>query len=122
MKRFLILFYVLLTVAFPSKTEEAKPSESTQRSTLEIVQLSKNKDRHRMLSRICVEAWYNADGNSIEVAFDGETEGEVFLYLNDNIVGYDSHINTSFELVAPHGSYKIEVITAGWLAYGTFHL
>ena len=57
----------------------------------------------------------------MEICYDGETLGETFLYLNGNVAGYDSEINTSFQISSP-GLYKIEVISESWIAVGYIEL
>ncbi len=68
-----------------------------------------------------IEAWYNAESNSINILYDGDATGEVFLYLNNNIIEYDSEINTSFQISIP-GLYKIEIIGETWIAQGYIQL
>ena len=55
------------------------------------------------------------------ILYDGDATGEVFLYLNNNIIEYDSEINTSFQISIP-GLYKIEIIGETWIAQGYIQL
>lgn len=64
-----------------------------------------------------IEAYYNATTQTIDILYDGEADGEVYLYLNNNMVDYSPEINISFPISAP-GLYKIEVIGETWIAEG----
>lgn len=69
-----------------------------------------------------IEAYYNAEPNTIDIIYDGEADGEVYLYFGDDIVGYDSQINTTLQVPANKGVYTIEIVTASWTAYGSIQL
>ncbi len=122
MKKLLSLILVMMAFAFQASAEESKSI------SIPIVAESheSNNNRfpkvHRAPMRINIEAWYNSDSNTIDIIYDGETEGEVILYLNDNIVGYDSTINTTFSLPTSHGAYRIEIVTDNWTAEGGIQL
>lgn len=73
---------------------------------------------HRSPLRVYIHAYYEASTNTIEIIYDGETEGEVFLYLNDLIIDYDCNINTTFSLPLASGNYTIEIVTDSWTACG----
>lgn len=114
----------MVTFAFHVMARESKPSSSYNRRVgLEVHQTKEPATTvHRTPMRISVEAWYNAETNSIDISFDGETEGEVFLYLNEDIVEYDSKINTSLQVPSSPGLYTIEIISEAWSAYGYIQL
>lgn len=78
--------------------------------------------RHRSAIRIDVHAYYNATTSSVEVVYNGEAEGEVFLYMDDTVVGYDSVINTTLQLPDATGHYRIEIIGETWTAIGEIPL
>lgn len=82
---------------------------------------NKNTSVDRAPMYIDLEAFYDSESQTINVCYDGEIEGEVYLYLNENVVGYDSEINTSFQISSP-GLYKIEVISESWIATGYIQL
>lgn len=69
-----------------------------------------------------IEAYYNAEPNTIDIIYDGVADGEVYLYFGDDIVGYDSQINTTLQVPANKGVYTIEIVTASWTAYGSIQL
>lgn len=71
--------------------------------------------------RINLFAYYNSGDGTLDIGYDGEAIGEVFLYHNGNIIGYDSEINTSFRISNP-GIYKIVVVGETWVAQGTIQL
>lgn len=82
---------------------------------------NKNTSVNRVPIHIDLEAFYDSESQTISVCYDGESEGEVYLYLNENVVGYNSEINTSFQISSP-GLYKIEVISESWIATGYIQL
>ena len=82
---------------------------------------NKNTSVDRAPMYIDLEAFYDSESQTISVCYDGECEGEVYLYLNETVVGYDSEINTSFQISSP-GLYKIEVISESWIATGYIQL
>lgn len=123
MKKILFLILVMMTFAFHAIAgEQTKSTSSSQGIMLEIAQYKETSGRHRAPLRISIEAWYNAETNTIDISYNGEAEGEIFLYLNENIVEYDSTINTSLPLPSPHGLYAIEIISDTWSAYGYIQL
>lgn len=76
---------------------------------------------HRAPMLVDIEAYYNEEEGTLEICYDGEATGETFLYLNGNVVGYDSEINTSFQ-ISSSGLYKIEIISENWIATGYIQL
>lgn len=124
MKKILSLILVMMMFALNAMAEESKTSKSSQSIILEIAQYNDNESsgRFRAPMRIGIEAWYNAESNTIDITYDGEAEGEVFLYLNEGIVEYDSKINTSLHLPSSHGLYTIEIISETWIAQGYIQL
>ena len=86
MKKILSLFLVMMMFALNAMAGESKTSKSSQSIMLEIAQYNETSGRARAPMRIGIEAWYNADSNTIDITYDGEAEGEVFLYLNEDIV------------------------------------
>ncbi len=72
--------------------------------------------------RIALNAYYDSESQTIEIIYNGESVGESFLYLNENIIGYNCDINTTFILPTPSGSYTIEVVTESWTAPGSLKL
>lgn len=122
MKIFLSLILIFITGILPVIAQDSGYNSTPEQVGLEINRKQESSTgRHRVPARINIEAWYNAESGSIEIVYDGEAEGEVFLYLNGNIIGYDSNINTSFQISAP-GLYKIEIVTESWTATGQFRL
>lgn len=83
-----------------------------------MTQTSKRPTKtHRSPIRIDIEAYYNEEVGSLYIIYVGEAVGEVYIYRNDNAIGYDSELNTSFQISAP-GLYRIEIITETWTATG----
>lgn len=117
MKKILSFILVMLAVTLPAIAQD-----STRRVGLEVRQTKEaTTTMHRAPMRINIEAYYNEESGTLDICYDGETIGETFLYLNDNIIGYDSEINTSF-LISSSGLYKIEIIGDSWIATGYIQL
>ena len=118
MKKVLSFILLTLAVVFPAVAQNSTTGSSTNRVKLEI---SQKKDPvtsiHRTPMYIDLEAFYDSESQTISVCYDGDGEGEAYLYLNETVVGYDSEINTSFQISSP-GLYKIEVIGETWIATG----
>ena len=118
MKKFLSLILVMIAVTLPVFAQESTSSSSTGRVGLEVRQTQETATTvHRAPMRINIEAFYNEGSGTLDICYNGEAIGEVFLYLNDNIIGYDSELNTSFQISTP-GLYRIEIIGETWIAQG----
>lgn len=121
MIRFLSLIFVI-SIASLSVAQNPKTDSSSKDIILEYVQYNETSGRHRAPLRLNIQAYYNAESNTIDIAYDGEAEGEVYIYLNENIIGYDSEINTSIQLPTTSGLYKIYIIEKNWIARGQIQL
>lgn len=119
MKRFLSLIIVIIAIAIPSFAKNAKDDSSSKPIKLEISQTDNNSgsDRHRAPIRINIDAFYESETYSINICYDGEAAGDVYLYLNGDIVDYSSEINSTFQIHTT-GLYKIEIHGEFWLAEG----
>lgn len=122
MKKVLSLILLMIAVILPAIAQNSSNTSSNKRVGLEI---RPKKDPvtsiHRIPMHIDIEAIYDPESQTISVCYDGESEGEVYLYLNENVVGYDSEFNTSFQISSP-GLYKIEIISESWIAIGYLQL
>lgn len=106
----------MITATLPMAAD--KSSGKTRRVGLEISQTKQPATTvHRAPMRINVEAYYNEADGTLEVCYDGEASGEVFLYRDNSLIGYDSEINTSFQILES-GNYKIEIVAECWIACG----
>lgn len=124
MIRFLTaLFLLTMTFAFSSNAQESTGGTSSKPIILDTHRIDNNGDsnRHRTPMYINIKAYYNTESRSINIWYDGEAYGEVFLYLNDNVVGYSSEINTTFQIEEP-GLYRIEILGESWIAEGSIQL
>lgn len=122
MKRILLLMSVVLIGMFPSRAEESKNISNSGVIELGIRQQTGAPTILRTPLHVNIDAYYDADRSSICVNYDGEAEGEVFLYLNGNMIGYSSEINTSLSTSGECGLYAIEIVTDSWIAYGELSL
>lgn len=122
MKKILSLILVMMAVTLPVIAQESSSSSSTRRVGLEVTQTyGRPTTAHRAPMRINIEAYYNEGNGTLDICYDGEAVGEVYLYINDTIVGYDSELNTSFQISTP-GLYRIEIISETWIAQGYIQL
>lgn len=122
MKKILSLILVMMAVTLPVIAQESSSSSSTKRVGLEVTQTyGRPTTAHRAPMRINIEAYYNEGNGTLDICYDGEASGEVYLYINDTIVGYDSELNTSFQISTP-GLYRIEIISETWIAQGYIQL
>lgn len=123
MKRIFSLILVMMSIAFQSMAQESTSGTSTKTVGFEAHKKDNNASPtiHRAPMRINVEAYYNVESGVLDICYDGEATGVVFLYLNGNVIGYDSEINTSFQISAP-GLYKIEIDSESWTAEGYLKL
>lgn len=122
MKKILSLILVMIAFSLPSIAEETKTNSSEE--FIKIIIHKKDNDKskvHRAPMRIPTEAYYDEESRTINICYNGDTDGEVYLYLNENMVGYDSEINTSFP-ISSSGLYRIEIITESWIAHGEIQL
>ena len=122
MNKFLSLILALITSTLPLVAEDNSNEPPSQPVEFEV---HKKQDTstpaHRIPARINIQAYYNVEEGTLEVYYDGEAVGETFLYLNGNIIGYDTEINTSFPIATP-GRYKIEIVSDSWIAIGFLQL
>ena len=121
MKQILSLILVMIAVIFPVAAEGSSSGSSTRRVGLEIHQTKEKSTVLRTPLRIDIEVYYHEEDGTLEVCYDGDAAGEVFLYLNNNVIGYSSEINSSFQLSAP-GLYTIEIVGETWVATGHLQL
>lgn len=118
MKKILSLILVMMAVTLPVIAQES----STRRVGLEVRQTKETTTHvHRAPIFINIEAYYSEDSKTLEVCYDGEAMGETYLYLNNNIIEYNSEINSSFQISSP-GIYEIEIIGDSWIATGYIQL
>lgn len=121
MNKILSLILVMIAVALPMTAQESSNGSSTRRVGLEISQTKGKSTVLRAPMRIDVQVYYYEEDGNLEVCYDGESTGEVFLYLNDTVIGYNSEINSSFQISDP-GCYKIEIVGETWMATGYLQL
>lgn len=123
MNKLLSLVIVMIMAAFQAMAQESKTNTSSQCIKLEITQYGTHQTGvHRAPMYVSIEAFYNAENNSIDISYDGEADGEVFLYKNESIIEYDSNMNTSLQIPSTPGLYRIEIISEFWLAEGYINL
>lgn len=123
MKRILsLLVAYLITTTCMVAQDSNNNNESPKSIGLEYHQKKNINSIHRSPLRFDIGVYYHPSGNTIEISYDGEAEGEVYLYLNDMMVGYSADINTELSLPSYSGNYTIEIVSDTWTAYGYLQL
>jgi copper(I)-binding protein len=121
MKKIISLILVFMTSMFISQksvASESNRSTSSQTVALRVQQkTSAVPSKKRSSAVMTINTYYNAADNTFNIAYDGEAEGEVFLYINNNIIGYDSQINTSLKIPYTR-TLRIEIVCDSWIAEG----
>lgn len=122
MKKILSLILVMFAVTLPVFAQESTDSSYIKRVELEVRQTQEPATpMHRAPMRINIEAYYSKASGTLDICYDGEVIGETFLYLDGNIIGYNSELNSSFQIYTP-GLYKIAFIGDYWIATGYIQL
>lgn len=121
MKKIIVTIFMVVMFASLAMAEAPK-DDSSQSIIIDYTQNSEIGERHRAPMRLSIDAYYDATLGVIEISFNGETNAEVYLYLNGNVIGYDSQINTVFQLPSAHGCYTLEIIGRSWTATGSINI
>lgn len=123
MIRFISALIAALAICIPAFAQTSSNSTSSKQIELNIHQNKKEvlTSSHRAPLHIYIEAIYNEVDGVIEIIYDGDAEGECFLYLNGQIVGYAPEINATFQ-TSGHGLYLIEIVSETWSAQGSIRL
>lgn len=121
MKRILLLLFLIVTTVIIPFAQNSKENSNSKPIRLEARGNETKSTVHRAPMYINIKAYYDAETNKISIIYDGEKSGEVFLYLNGNVIDYDSELNTSFQ-ISECGLYKIEIISDSWIAEGFLRL
>ena len=124
MNKLLSLIIAVMMLAFQAAAQGTpKTPSSSQGIKLEITQYNNDTTgRHRTPMHINVVAFYNEEINTIDISYDGEADGEVYLYLNGNAMDYSPEITTSLQVPSMHGLYQVMIITETWIAQGYIQL
>lgn len=121
MKKVLTLFLLFMALCFSGYANDRNDGTNTQNIKLDISLRSHKIPTHRTPIHIALVSYYDAESQTVTINYDGEASGEVFLYYNDTLIGYETEINSSFQ-VSMNGLYKIEILTESWSAEGYFEL
>ncbi len=124
MKLLLSLIIAILGITIPSIAY----AESTKSFSYPIgMEVHRNQNNpsttvHRAPMNIVIDAIYNPETNAIEITYNGDFDGEVFIYKDNDIIEWGTEINTSFLLPSASGLYTIKIITDNWIALGYLRL
>lgn len=124
MKRLIVLSFLMMTLNVMTSAQTAGDGTNKTPIRIEPSKNGESEDGKGILRAplyINLEAYYEAESGTITIFYEGQTEGEAYLYLNGNVVDYSGEINTTFDVTLP-GLYEIEIITGSWTAYGSIEI
>lgn len=123
MKKIFSIIIAFMALALPVLAQESDGKPKSQPVTLSTHTLDNkpNETIPRAPMRIPVEAWYDADTDTISIIYYGEATGEVNLYRDEQLIDSSSEINTTFQ-IAESGFYTIEINTEAWSASGSIEI
>lgn len=120
MKRILYLIIMAL-MALYVRAEQSQPDNQSQGIELEYDEGNKKPGRHRAPIHINIDAYYDAESSTIVIENHGGYDGEVYVYLNNDIIDYSAGIDSMFQ-ISDSGVYRIEIHSESWIATGSISL
>lgn len=121
MHKILSLILVMIAIAVSAIAQDSNGNSKSKHVELELQRRDKTPTMVHAPLHINIDVYYYEEDGTLEVCYEGESTGEVFLYLNDTVIGYNSEINSSFQISDP-GCYKIEIVGETWVATGYLQL
>ena len=126
MKKLSFLIFVVLSLIANVKIYASNDTPNSETTPVDLEIRANNpgtgENRHRTPLYVDITVSYVSSKNSIEINYNGEAIGEVFVYNGPNLVAFTSELNTSILLPSSYGSYEIEIITDVWSARGYLDL
>lgn len=124
MKLVLSSVVAIAAIALPLKAQE--PSDTRDKDTSQTIDLVIHRKSDpcvpmRAPMHVSIEAYYDEFTKNLSISCDGNVSGDVYLYLEGSLVGYNTEINSSFHISNP-GFYIIEIIGETWIAQGDLQL
>ena len=123
MKKILTTSLAFMALALPVLAQESSGKSSSTPIPIKTPPI-KNQPIptiHRAPMHIPVEAWYDAEADTISIIYYGEDEGEVNLYRDGQLIDSSSEISTTFS-ISESGFYTIEINTEAWTATGDIEI
>lgn len=98
--------------------QEPAKTTSTSNAGAEVHKTDNDSSKklHRAPMRKNITLSYDGECGILQVVCYGDIEGEVSLYYNGSLSGYE-YGNTIFFPIAHSGRYEIEVIAESWIEY-----
>lgn len=121
MNKILSLILVMIAVALPMTAQDSNGNSNSKHVELKLKHNHTTPTMVHAPMHINIDVYYSEETGTLEVCYDGETTGEVYLYLDNNVIGYSSEINSAFQITDP-GCYTIEIVTDSWIAEGHIQL
>lgn len=125
MKKILLLLLSVLVASILSFVFAEDGNSNNGQNTGIMLKIYKVKEKvkpHRAPMKIDLVGLYDEDTHNLSIVYDGEAEGEVFVYLGDSLVGYSNEINSTIVIPGTPGAYSVEIITESWTALGAIEL
>lgn len=124
MKILLYLIFAIIGITIPTiaSAESNKSLSYTIGMEVHSNQNNSSTTVHRSSMNIAIDVIYYPETNTIEISYNGDFNGEVYLYKDNDIIEWGNEINTSFQLPSAYGLYRIEIITDNWIALGYIQL
>lgn len=123
MKKIFTIILACMALTFPMTAQESNGKSKSKPVILSTHPLNDrpNPTIHRAPMHIPVEAWYDAEADTISIIYYGEDEGEVNLYREGQLIDSSSEISTTFS-ISESGFYTIEINTDSWTATGSLEI
>lgn len=120
MNRLTLLIIAMMMTVLNSIGAEQSPS---QRPLYFDVHSNREvSKRPRAPQKISVEAFYNADDNTITIVSNPTINGTSYLSYNGSIIMSSETVNVSFILPYSEGNYEVAIQTEEWIAYASLVL
>ncbi len=116
MKMFLSFIIMIVGISIPTNALAESNKNVPYTMDMEIsIRNNSSTTVHRSPVHIAIDAIYYPE-------YNGDCEGEIFLYRDNNLIENHHEINTSLILPFESGSYRIDIITEDWTAQGYIQL
>ena len=89
------------------RTDPSKPKISVDRAPMRLPE---------------IEAYYDAEAQTLEVVADENIDATVTLEWNGQVINYSPVVNASFDLPTPDGLYTLYIEAKNWSATGSIEL
>ncbi len=121
MKRTILLFGLLLSI-FVSIAGSKAPKTPVRLDKYEKRDLGNTKVERAPMRLPEIEAYYDAEAQTLEVVADENIDATVTLEWNGQLIDYSPVVNASFDLPTSDGLYTLYIEAENWSATGSIEL